>query len=256
MKTKLLFLISLLLGFAATASAAVVNISSTYSPTTPQAEIYEPVFVRNLNIGSSGQDVMALKQILASELGVVLDKTATYTTNTAKNVKAFQEKYALEILIPNGLSSGTGIVGPSTTGELNILAKQYYIKLSDFKVPIPSLIKDVFTATLKLGSQGDEVSLLRVILNSDKDTKIIAKQTDATDFFDLATQDAVIRFQEKYSKAILAPSGLTQGTGVVGPATRKKLNSVLNSILLSAQTSNASTTASSSSPVPANVITY
>ena len=40
------------------------------------------------------------------------------------------------------------------------------------------------------------------------------------------TQTAVIRFQEKYASEILIPSGLEQGTGFVGPATRLKINSL------------------------------
>lgn len=39
-----------------------------------------------------------------------------------------------------------------------------------------------------------------------------------------ATKGAVIRFQEKYASEILAPSGLSRGTGYVGEATRKKIS--------------------------------
>ncbi len=41
------------------------------------------------------------------------------------------------------------------------------------------------------------------------------------------TQLAVIRFQNKYASEILAPLGLTQGTGYVGQATRTKINQLL-----------------------------
>ncbi len=41
------------------------------------------------------------------------------------------------------------------------------------------------------------------------------------------TENAVIRFQEKYSKEILDPLNLSQGTGYVGSYTRKKINSLI-----------------------------
>ena len=44
--------------------------------------------------------------------------------------------------------------------------------------------------------------------------------------FDDQTAAAVTGFQEKYASQILAPYGLSNGTGYVGSATRAKLNSI------------------------------
>ena len=48
--------------------------------------------------------------------------------------------------------------------------------------------------------------------------------------FLFATQQAVIRFQEKYSSEILAPFGLSSGTGYVGQMTRSKINQLISVI--------------------------
>ena len=41
------------------------------------------------------------------------------------------------------------------------------------------------------------------------------------------TQQAIIRFQEKYKNEILMPLGLENGTGFVGQMTRAKINELL-----------------------------
>ena len=78
-----------------------------------------------------------------------------------------------------------------------------------------------FTSNLKTGSQGDEVKELQKCLAKDPD---VYPEQEISGYFGETTKKAVIKFQEKYSKEILEPSGLTKGTGEVKTATRAKLN--------------------------------
>jgi peptidoglycan hydrolase-like protein with peptidoglycan-binding domain len=91
-----------------------------------------------------------------------------------------------------------------------------------------------FVNNLKMGSIGDEVRYLQIVLNSDNDTKIadsgIGSSGQETIYFGPATHRAVVRFQEKHASEVLRPIGLTTGTGVVGSLTRTKLNKIIGSI--------------------------
>src|SRR3989338_2335867 len=84
----------------------------------------------NLKAGSSGPDVLRLQQFLNSDAYTAIALSGVgssgaesnfFGTLTKNAVIKFQNKYSAEILTPNGLSSGTGIVGVSTRAKLNAL---------------------------------------------------------------------------------------------------------------------------------------
>jgi hypothetical protein len=83
---------------------------------------------------------------------------------------------------------------------------------------------------LRAGSVGSDVLNLQRFLNTDPSTMIastgIGSSGQETMSYGGLTAKAVAKFQEKYSSEVLAPAGLTKGTGSVGPVTRAKLNAL------------------------------
>jgi len=82
-----------------------------------------------------------------------------------------------------------------------------------------------FTKNLKYGDYSNEVKYLQIIL---KKEGLLCQQCMITGWFGRGTRNAVIAFQQKYASEILAPHRLTRGTGIVGIATRNKLNQLLS----------------------------
>lgn len=80
-----------------------------------------------------------------------------------------------------------------------------------------------FKSNLSVGSQGTQVTELQKCLAQDIR---VYPEGEVTGYFGSKTKAAVIKFQEKYAVDILAPFGLTSGTGEVKAKTREKLNEV------------------------------
>ena len=90
-------------------------------------------------------------------------------------------------------------------------------------LPLGQATKAAILRELLSGSSGDDVKDLQELLVKEG----VYPESLITGFFGALTKQAVIRFQEKYFEDILKPAGLLKGTGVVGPATRKKVNELL-----------------------------
>lgn len=86
---------------------------------------------------------------------------------------------------------------------------------------------------LSVGSTGNDVRTLQIILNKNTQTKIantgVGSPGNETDYFGNLTKAAVVRFQELYRADVLTPVGLFSGTGFVGPSTLTKLRSIQGS---------------------------
>lgn len=86
------------------------------------------------------------------------------------------------------------------------------------------------TRAFAIGSVGEDVRTLQIILNSDVDTRVAASGAGSpgaeTTRYGALTRAAVQKFQEKYG---IARSGQV-GYGTVGPNTRAKLNELLRGL--------------------------
>lgn len=76
-----------------------------------------------------------------------------------------------------------------------------------------------FNQNLGVGMSGPEVTALQTALQ-----KQGLYTRTISGYFDQYTASAVVAFQEKYASEVLAPWGLTHGTGYVATTTRAKLN--------------------------------
>lgn len=76
---------------------------------------------RNLKLGSRGDDVALLQNLLVKEGLLDAKPTGYFGALTAAAVSKFQEKYADEVLKPAGLSKGNGFAGAKTRQKLNQL---------------------------------------------------------------------------------------------------------------------------------------
>ncbi len=82
------------------------------------------VFNNDLKYGATGPDVAALQQLLISQgLLPVGMMSGLFLGRTLAGVKAFQNRFASDILIPNGLTTPTGIFGPASRKKANELCK-------------------------------------------------------------------------------------------------------------------------------------
>lgn len=169
---------------------------------------------------------------------LLVDKNIRLALNYATNKKEIVEK----VLLNNGktvdspiLPDVYGFNDPSKVYEYDIDKAVKLLEKSGFKKNENGIFEKIikkepsfqFKSDLKLGSQGTEVrELQKCLANPNVGGPDIYPSGEISGYFGSKTKEAVIKFQEKYTEEILAPSNLTKGTGDVKKATRDKLNKI------------------------------
>ncbi|MBI4217361.1 MAG: hypothetical protein HY603_00960, partial [Parcubacteria group bacterium] len=126
-------------------------------------------------------------------------------------------------LLPEFFGFDSPALVPTDKAAAKTLLKQAGFREIDGKLYKPEKATGEFRSNLRRGSQNQEVRLLQQCL---ADQPGIYPEGTINGVFGPSTQQAVIRFLEKYAQEILAPSNLTKGNGDVRAGTRAKLNEI------------------------------
>ncbi len=196
-----------------------------------------------LSVGSSGKDVEALQNFLYNEGYLTATPNGYFGKGTEKAVKIFQSKYADELLIPNGFKNPTGMVGESTRSKINELLNTTNINTNkNIQQEVASSKTVNTTDILSFGSKGDNVLSLQKSLYS-----LGYLTVTPNGYFGKATEKAVKSLQNKYADELLTPSGFSKPTGMVGEATRGKIDELISSNTLTKITNTNQTSSSNTS---------
>ncbi|MBI2612393.1 Ig-like domain-containing protein [Candidatus Kaiserbacteria bacterium] len=205
-----------------------------------------------LRQGSKHADVARLQKALG------VDPTGYFGPLTRAAVEAFQVKH---VIAKRG-DPGFGTLGPKTRAKLNELfgegtgvAAPQASAQGQAQSGQAAVTSGTLTRAVKVGSSGDDVKLLQVVLNTDADTRIALSGAGSpgneTTLFGRLTLVAIQRFQVKHG--IVKPGG--EGYGNVGPKTRAKLNEILAAWLAATTPAPAPTPEPTPAPTPSPVAT-
>lgn len=168
---------------------------------------------RGLKVGSSGEDVTALQEALASMPDIYPEGRVTgyFGSLTKMAVAKFQMKYGL---VSSASDPGYGYVGPMTRVKLQGMFGSTGAALPP-QAAVPAIVSSALTRELNPGADGTDVTQLQAFLAADPS---LYPEGKVTGYYGSLTVAAVKRFQARY--------GIKQ-LGRVGPQTMAKLNELM-----------------------------
>ncbi len=126
---------------AATTPAPVASVAQTVAPVVAKpsqvAQLVSPVFNKDLKVGSKGDDVKRLQQLLAQDKEIYPEGQATgYLGNLTRNaIRKFQLKYGV---IKKATDAGNGNLGPKTRAKLTEIYGSASVAPTPASVPTPA----------------------------------------------------------------------------------------------------------------------
>jgi ELWxxDGT repeat protein len=131
---------------------------------------------------------------------------------------------------PTSTPSTSTSTPPSSTTDLFTLIASLERQLQELQARASQTPSLIFTRNLKFGDTGSDVQALQIYLNTKGFPVSLTgpgSKGEESTFFGRGTQSALIQFQEAHASEILAPAGLTKGTGFFGVETRGYVNAHL-----------------------------
>jgi peptidoglycan hydrolase-like protein with peptidoglycan-binding domain len=189
----------------------------------PNEQIYKPsnftqiqqvqtsLFSRQLTLGSNGEDVLKLQQILkdggyfSGEINGIFDET---TRNAVSNFQIDNK------IITDKYSFGSGFVGPKTA--LSLMSTP--VKSAHAETDVIANTEH-FAMDLRIGDSGSEVIKLQEELK-----RVNLLGIESTGYYGEVTEHAVFKFQQIH---MLAGDKSSTGAGIFGPVTRNKMNELV-----------------------------
>ncbi len=218
------------LGFevAATGPGSSGNETSIFGPATQSAlqkyQCYANIVCSGAP-GTTGYGVLGLKTRLAIVVQTPLTTPLPPTTNTRKTTTSTTTPTIIAPA-PKVVATTTTVSTKTSTSAVPVATSAVTTTVQTKTAALPP-----FTDPLRIGSTGQEVKNLQIFLNTHG--FIIASSGaespgHETTAYDELTANAVSQFQEANAAVILAPYGLSRGTGTFGGATISVANSIIN----------------------------